>query len=63
MLLQVDIISLQERLLNSIFEKLFESEYLINGEAYISSAYELMLQDGLNVGLYNIEHFFLMGNS
>jgi NDP-sugar pyrophosphorylase family protein len=42
-------------------EKLFESEYLINGEAYISSAYELMLQDGLNVGLYNIEHFFQWG--
>ena len=39
-------------------EKLFNSEYLINGEAYISSAYELMLQDGLNIGLYNIDHFF-----
>ncbi len=42
-------------------EKLFESEYLINGEAYISSAYELMIKDGLSVGLYDIEHFFQWG--
>ena len=42
-------------------ENLFMSESLINGEAYISSAYDLMVKDGLDVQVYGIDHFFQWG--
>ena len=42
-------------------EDLFSSNNLINGEAYISSPYDLMIQDGLKVDVYNIDYFFQWG--
>ena len=41
--------------------QLFEKDILINGEAYISSAYDLMAKDGLEVDIYKIDHFFQWG--
>ena len=41
--------------------ELFVKDILINGEAYISSAYDLMIKDGLNVNVINIDYFFQWG--
>lgn len=41
--------------------ELFVKKILINGEAYISSAYDLMIKDGLNVKVFNIDYFFQWG--
>ncbi len=41
--------------------ELFVKDILINGEAYISSAYDLMIKDGLNVNVFDIDYFFQWG--
>ena len=42
-------------------KKLFELNKFINGEIYISTPYEEMIKDNLDVKLYKISHFFQWG--
>ena len=42
-------------------EKTFELKKFINGEIYISTPYEEMIKDNLNIKLYKISHFFQWG--
>lgn len=42
-------------------ERIFEKENFINGEVYISTPYEEMLKDSLDVRLFHIDHFFQWG--
>ena len=42
-------------------EKVFEKNKLINDEAYISTPYEEMIADKLNVQYFKIDHFFQWG--
>ena len=41
--------------------KIFDSNNLINGEAYVSTAYQDMIDDGLRVKYFHIENFFQWG--
>ena len=42
-------------------EKTFELNKFINGEIYISTPYEEMIKDNLDIKLYKISHFFQWG--
>ena len=61
--LLVVIIFRQVRLQKNTLINYFEKDILINGEAYISSAYDLMAKDGLEVDIYKIDFTFSMGNT
>ncbi len=41
--------------------KVFEIEKFINGEVYISTPYEEMIKDGLDIRLYELKYFFQWG--
>lgn len=43
------------------FEKLVSQEISVNGEFYVSSAYDLMAKDGLKIGVYEVSHFMQWG--
>ena len=43
------------------FEKLVSAEISVNGEFYVSSAYDLMAKDGLKIGVYEVSHFMQWG--
>ena len=42
-------------------ERTFEKENFVNGEVYISTPYEEMINDSLDVRLFHIDHFFQWG--
>lgn len=49
------------KLAENYIDKLFEKNILIDGEAYISSCYDLMVHDGLDIKIFKIDHFFQWG--
>ena len=49
------------KLAQHYINRLFEENILVNDEAYISSAYDLMVSDGLAVKIFEIDHFFQWG--
>ena len=48
-------------LMQTYFNRLIEEEDSINGEYYVSSAMQLMVEDKLNVGVHEVSHFMQWG--
>lgn len=46
---------------NKYFNKLIEKNIKINNEYYVSMVYNLMVEDGLKIGVYEIEHMLQWG--
>ncbi len=43
------------------FRMLIDRDININGEYYVSTVYQLLKEDGLNVHIYDLEHFMQWG--
>ena len=44
-----------------IYKKTFEDKNFTNGEVYLSTPFQYMISDGLNIKLYEVEKFFQWG--
>lgn len=49
------------RILKKYFQELIDSDINLNGEFYVSLVYNLMIQDGLKVGVFEIEKMLQWG--